>query len=299
MKKYQLKKYTVILVFSLLSFSSCSNNEKPPEIPYGDNSSVGKYILVNGINMYYETYGKGHPLIVIHGNGGSIAEMGNQISFFANNYKIIAADSREHGKSSVNKERITYEQMTLDWVMLLDRLDIDSAYVIGWSDGGIIGLMMAIDFPEKVKKLAICGANIEPDTSAIHSWTIDWLNEMNITINENINKNDTTKNWNLLKKYFDLLTYQPHIPLENLHRIKAPTLVMSGDRDIIREEHTVKIYQNIPNSRLCIFPASTHNIPIDDPDLFNWVVERFFEEPFIPEDAVKEFLNEENYFEDE
>ncbi|OGU70558.1 MAG: hypothetical protein A2V93_10590 [Ignavibacteria bacterium RBG_16_34_14] len=268
-------------------------------MPYGDNSSNGKYLMVNGINMYYETYGSGQPLIIIHGNGGSISEMSNQISYFTNNYKIIAADNREHGKSSGNNERITYEQMALDWVMLLDRLNIDSAYIIGWSDGGILGLLLAIHYPEKVKKLVICGANLEPDTSAVYNWTIDWLNEMNKTIDDNIQKNDTTENWPLLKKYFDLLSNQPHIPLEDLHRIHAPTLVMSGDRDVIREEHTVKIYQNIPNSSLCIFPSSTHNVPIDDPHLFNWIVERFFDEPFIPEDNAKEFLNEEIYFEDE
>jgi len=297
-KQYQLKKYTIILVLSLLPLPSCFNNEEQLEIPYGDNASVGKYAGVNDINMYYEIYGSGYPLIVIHGNGGSISEMENQISYFADDYKIIAADSREHGKSTGNGKRITYEEMTLDWVMLMDRLNIDSAYVIGWSDGGIIGLLMAIDFPEKVKKLAVCGANLQPDTSAVYSWTIDWLNEMNKTIDENILKNDSTENWQLLKKYFDLLSNQPNISLEDLHRIKAPALVMAGDRDVIREEHTLKIYKNIPNCRLCIFPAS-HGFPVEDSDMFNNIVARFFEEPFIAEEEAKEFLNEESYFEDE
>ncbi|HSP88359.1 MAG TPA: alpha/beta hydrolase [Ignavibacteriaceae bacterium] len=283
----------------VLIFSSCSHEEESEDIEYGNNTAAGKYVNVNNIRMYYETYGNGQPLVIIHGNGGSIAEMSNQIAYFKDNYKIIAADSREHGKSSGDNERLTYEKMAMDLVMLLDRLNIDSAFVVGWSDGGIIGLLMAINFPEKVKKLAICGANIEPDTSAVYSWTIDWLNEMNQKIDENIQKKDTTENWSLLKKYFDLLTNQPHIPLEDLKRIEAPTLVMSGDRDIIREKHTFKIYKNIPNSSLCIFPTSTHSVPLDDPDLFNWIVERFFNEEFIPKERSKDFLDEENYFEDD
>jgi len=276
-KHLQLK-YIFLFLCLIFIHPSCSNDE-PEElekITYGDNTSDGKYVKVNDIMMYYETYGKGFPLVVIHGNGGSIAEMGNQISYFATNYKIIATDSHEHGKSSGNGKRLTYEIMASDWALLLDSLKIDSAYIIGWSDGGIIGLLIAINFPEKVKKLAICGANLQPDSSAVKSWAIDWLNKMNKTVDENIKIHDTTQNWQILKKYDDLLTNQPHIPLNDLSRIKAATLVMGGDMDIIRVEHTINIYQNIPNSQLCIFPGSNHNVPVDDPDLFNWVVERFF-----------------------
>jgi len=273
----------------MLDLVSCSERNEQSEIPYGDNQTIGKFTEVNGINMYYEIYGSGYPVIIIHGNGGSIAEMGNQISYFADDYKIIAADSREHGKSSGKDERLTYEVMATDWAELLNNLKIDSAYVIGWSDGGIIGLLLAIHYPEKVKKLAVCGVNIESDTSAIYSWAIDWINKMNKTADENIEKNDTIQNWHRLKNYLDLLGNQPHIPLNDLHKIKAPTLVMAGDRDIIREEHTLKIYQNILNSRLCIFPASTHEIPVDDPDLFNSTVERFFDEKFVAEDDAKKF----------
>ncbi len=282
---FKIKYLPLLISLMMLPLVSCSEKNEQSEIPYGNNNAIGKYVRVNDITMYYETYGSGYPLIIIHGNSGSMSEMENQISYFANNYKIIAADSREHGKSSGNGKRLTYEIMASDWAALLDSLRIDSAYIIGWSDGGIIGLLMAINFPEKVKKLAICGANLQPDTSAVNSLAIDWLNEMNKTVDEDIRKKDTTQNWQLLKKYYDLLANQPHISLEDLHKIKAPTLVMAGDRDIIREEHTSKIFRNIPNSELCIFPASTHNIPVDDPDLFNWVVERFFDEPFSEENA--------------
>ena len=282
------------IALTLIIPLSCLNNDEQ-EIEYGNNKLAGKYVKVNNIKMYYETYGSGPPLILIHGNMGGIGEMGYQIPYFADQYRIIAADSREHGKSSGDGRRLTYEEMASDWAALLDRLEISSANIIGWSDGGIIGLLLAINYPEKVKKLAICGTNLQPDSTAVNNWALDWLNDALKKVDENIKKNDTTQNWQLLSKYYDLLVNQPNIPLEDLHKIKAPTLVMAGDRDIIREEHTVSIYRNIPNSRLCIFPSSTHQIPVEDSDLFNYVVSRFFDEPYIDEEDAVEFLDEENF----
>src|ERR1700730_7896915 len=134
-------------------------------IPYGSNQAIGKYADLNGIKMYYEIYGQGKPLLLIHGNGGSIKNMGFQIQYFSRYYRCIIGDSRAHGKSGVGEGRLTYEQMADDWAALLDNLKIDSAYVIGWSDGGILGLLLAIHHPKKVSKLAAMGANLWPDSS--------------------------------------------------------------------------------------------------------------------------------------
>jgi pimeloyl-ACP methyl ester carboxylesterase len=113
--------------------------------------------------MYYEIYGKGEPLLIIHGNGGSIENFSNQIPFFSKKYQVILADSRAHGKSVDDQDSLSYEMMADDFAALLDHLKIDSAHVIGWSDGGINGLLLASRHPEKVKKLAATGANLIPD----------------------------------------------------------------------------------------------------------------------------------------
>ncbi len=123
-------------------------------VPYGDNKDAGNYALLNGIRLYYEIYGKGDPLILLHGNGGNIKGMEHQIEYFSKQYRVIAMDCRGRGKSELGKDSLTYMQMTKDVASLLDYLQVDSTYIIGRSDGGIIGLLMGIYFPEKVKKIA-------------------------------------------------------------------------------------------------------------------------------------------------
>jgi len=248
--------------------------------PYGNNPSVGKYATVNGIKMYYETYGEGAPMVLIHGNGGSIKSMANQIDYFKTKYKIIVADSRAQGKSEEGKGQLTYEQITDDWAALIDQLHIDSAYIIGWSDGGIESLLMAIRHPNKVKMMAIMGANLQPDSSAVYEWAIKMVQQSDHYLDSVIAKKYTAYNYALYKKLNDLLGTQPHISLAQVHTIKAPTLVMGGDKDVIKEAHTLQIYQHLQKAWLCIFPGGTHMMPATEPVLFNATVERFFEKPY-------------------
>ena len=112
--------------------------------------------------MYYEIYGKGEPLLLIHGNGASMNAFKYQIDFFAKKYKVIGVDSRAQGKTVDTSSVLNYEMMADDLNAFLDSLKIDSANVIGWSDGGINGLLLAIRHPKKVKKLVATGANLVP-----------------------------------------------------------------------------------------------------------------------------------------
>jgi pimeloyl-ACP methyl ester carboxylesterase len=259
------------------------------DIPYGNNPAVGKYADINGFKMYYEEYGQGEPLVLIHGNGGSIALMGYQIEYFSKNFRCIIADSRGHGKSTLNTSQLQYPKMAEDWVALLDYLKIDSANIVGWSDGGILGLLIAIHHPKKVKKLAVMGANLQPDSSAVYPWAVKWVKDYDKAIDKKIAAKDTTQDWKFQKQLFNLLGKQPHIPVTDLKKITAPTLVLGGDKDVIREQHTMKIYQNIPKSQLCIFPGQTHMIPVMDAALFNTTVERFLTNPFTRPDT-KDFF---------
>lgn len=273
----------LLLVTSLTVFS-----QQNSEI-YGRNNQLGKFAMLNKIKMYYEIYGEGNPLILIHGNGESISIMREQIKFFSKYYKVIAADSRGHGKTEMGEGILTYKQMADDWSALLDHLKIDSAYVVGWSDGGIIGLLMAIHHPSKVKKLAVMGANLQPDTSAVYPWAVSFVKKKQKLIDAMIAKNDTTQNWSRMKQYFGLLGNQPNIPLSDLHKISAPVLVLAGDKDVIREEHTVLIYQNIPKAHLCIFPGQTHMVPVTDPKLFNKTVYKFLRNQYSRPDTKDYF----------
>jgi pimeloyl-ACP methyl ester carboxylesterase len=246
-------------------------------IPYGNNKAAGKYYALRGFKMYAETYGQGKPLLIIHGNGGSIKDFVNQIPYFSKQYKVIVADSRAQGASKDAGDSLSYEMMADDYAALLDAMKIDSAYVMGWSDGGINGLLLAIRHPEKVKKLAITGANLWPDTTAIYNDVEQMVLPSYNALKNKSNKTAQEKEgWKLVR----LLIEEPHIPLSSLQSIKAPTLVIGGDHDAIKVEHTVLIAQNIPASYLWILPNSGHSTPIVYKDEFNKKVDSFFKAPY-------------------
>lgn len=245
--------------------------------PYGHNKVAGKYYDIRGFKMYCEVYGEGEPLLIIHGNGGSINNFIYQIPYFAKKYKVIIADSRSHGKSVDKGDSLTYEMMADDYAALLTALKVDSAHVIGWSDGGINALLLAIRHPEKVKKLAATGANLVPDTTAVPQQIWDMVIP---TFKQLAAKTTRTEQENTAFKLYRLLCEQPHIPLTDLQKIKCPSLIIGGDHDVIKEEHTMLIYKNIRKAYLWILPASGHSTPLMYKDDFNKVIERFFSAPY-------------------
>jgi len=252
---------------------------------YGSNKSQGGFIKVNDISMYYEVYGEGPPLVLIHGSGQSIVDMAAQIDGFRDQYQIIVADSRAHGKSGMTEQQMTYRQMASDWASLIAELATEPARVIGWSDGGNIALELARAHSELIDRVAVMGANLAPDESAVYPWAVNWVLEESANIEKQLADGDTSQNWAALKQQFYLLRELPDMTLEELSTIQAPVLVMAGDRDIIREEHTLLIYQTLPNAHLAIFPGETHFTPATDPELFNRTVDRFMDQPFTRPDS--------------
>jgi pimeloyl-ACP methyl ester carboxylesterase len=261
----------VVQLFAVIAYA------QDKAIPYGNNAAVGKYYNIRGFKMYCEVYGTGKPLLMIHGNGGSIGAFANNIPYFSQKYKVIVADSRAHGKSVDGKDSLSFEMMADDFKALLDTMHIDSAYVIGWSDGGINALVLAMRHPEKVIKLASTGANLWPDsTGLIPSY---WKGEQK-QYNETKNKVLTTAAEKNSYKIFLLDWLQPNIPLTALRAIKCPALIISGDRDLIPLEHTISIYEHIPNAWLWIVPNSGHATLIEHRDEFDKKVDEFFQMPF-------------------
>jgi pimeloyl-ACP methyl ester carboxylesterase len=285
-----MKKYFIVIVFiqffSLITIAQDdfakiqAEFEKmmsDPKNIYGKNKAIGKYYNIRGFKMYAEVYGQGQPLLFIHGNGGAINNFTKQIPYFSKKYKVIIADSRAQGKSADPADSLSYEMMADDYAALLDAMKIDSAYVVGWSDGGINGLLMAIRHPEKVKKLAITGANLRPDTTAVPQEVWDMVSPMYTQLKNKPDKNEMEKGgYKLLK----LLMENPHIPLTDLQKISCPALVIGGDHDVIKEEHTMEIYKNIPKAFLWILPNSGHSTPIVYMNEFNSKVDAFFKRPY-------------------
>lgn len=236
---------------------------------YGQNSKVGKFANVNGIKLYYEIYGQGQPLVVLHGNGGSIENASTHYGDLIKKYKVIAIDSRGQGKSTDTDTPMTYDKMASDVNELLEQLNIDSVLIWGQSDGAILGILLAKDYPKKVKKVLAFGPNMQPDSNAVFSWAINFMNK-------SISKPKDLKD----KRLNELMRDYPNVPYSDLSKIKAPVLIMGGDRDVIRPEHLLKLFQSIPNSQMCILPGATHGASWEKKDLFMTILSDFFDKPF-------------------
>lgn len=270
-----MKTILQLLVFSLLVQVSAAQI-LPDTAKLGRNEKAGHYAQLRGIRLYYETYGSGQPVLFVHGNGGSMKDFRHQVSFFAKKFKVILADSRAQGKSTDDSDSLSYEMMADDLDALLDHLKIDSSYVVGWSDGGINGLLLSMRHPQKVKKLAVTGANLWPDTTALdpsmHQAIIGWYDSLTKLPETPKVKND--------KKLLKLMADQPNISLGQLAKVKSPSLIIGGDHDVILPQHTMAIAASIPNSYLWILPGSGHSTLIFHSQEFNKAVADFFTKPF-------------------
>ena len=197
-------------------------------------------IEVNGINLHYQCVGTGPAILLLHGNGGSHKMFDPLVNRLANYYTVYAIDSRGHGKSTKVKH-LSYHDKVKDVVCLIKQLQIEKPIVYGFSDGGIIGLMMASKYPDLLSKLIVSGANTNPD--AIKA------------------------NWRYLIKFLACVTgspklrlmlNEPQITKVELNRIKIPVLVLAGERDVIKYENTLFIAENMPQSQVRILPKETH-----------------------------------------
>jgi pimeloyl-ACP methyl ester carboxylesterase len=251
--------------------------QDPAPPSYGHNGSAGKFFEINGFKMYTEVYGSGPPLLMIHGNNGDMSAFAHNVPYFAKHYTVILADSRSQGRSVDPDHPLTFEMMADDYAALLDAMHIPSAYVIGWSDGGINALLLAIRHPEKVKRLASTGANLWPTADAFQPGLWD---EEKKEYEAGLHKDYATAKEKNDRKLFLLDWQEPHITLAQLHTIKAPSLIICGDHDLISVSHTVLIYQNIPHANLWVVPDSGHGTLIEHVDDFDHVVDNFFTKPY-------------------
>lgn len=232
----------------------------------------GHYARVNGIRMYYEVHGHGPPLVLLHGGGGSGHVFSEQIPAFAKHFRVILPDMRAHGRTSDGAGPLTYHAMAEDIVALLDHLEVPRAEVMGWSDGGIVGLDLAIHHPERVNHLVTFGANFTPDGYTQEA--LDWINGANAqsfgaasrTAYDRVAP-DPSHYETAMNRVLALWRTQPNFTLADLRSIHAPTLIAAGEHDMVRQDHTETLAHAIPGARLWIVAGATHGAIFEEPEL--------------------------------
>jgi pimeloyl-ACP methyl ester carboxylesterase len=248
------------------------NSRGSNENTFGNNESTGAFVSVNGVNLYYETYGNGTPLLLLHGALESISSYSAIIPILTKKFKVIALDTRGHGKSTADSTRLSYELYADDVYKFLDKLGLDSVNVLGWSDGGNTGLILAMNHPKYVRRLAVMGANLYNKESSIPNWVNDTLRSQILFLEQN--PGDSRDDFELRVKK-TLLT-EPNIDPSSLGKIQCKTLVMAGEKDVIKEKHTRLIANSIKDSKLVIFRKASHYAPVEIPEKFAATVIDFF-----------------------
>jgi pimeloyl-ACP methyl ester carboxylesterase len=269
----------------LISFLWTGCNTAPPNVTYGSND--GKHVIINGTKIYYEEYGQGTPLILLSGGGldRSIKDFEKCIPDLAKHYRVIAPDTPGQGRSE-QADTLTYPILLQFMSKFIDSLKIDSAYVMGWSDGGITGILLAEKRPDKVKKVIAVGANngirraIPPDIpiDSVHPMTLEFFEKVNKKLVEQYENLVPKKNWRKFMAHANAMVYQKESYFTDsiYARINIPVMIVLGDRDDIIVEHGLEMHRLIQGSQFCVLPNTTHEVFAERPDLINQIAIEFF-----------------------
>jgi pimeloyl-ACP methyl ester carboxylesterase len=239
---------------------------QPPPMPAAAKSG---YAPVNGIKMYYAVYGSGDPVLLIHGGLGHADIWANQVADLAKDHQVIVADSRGHGRSTRTAEPYGYDLMASDYLALLDYLKIDKAALVGWSDGGIIGLDIAMSHPERLTKLFAQAANVTVDGVKPDVMTNPTFAAYIARSGEDYKKLSKTPDQYdaFVAQISHMWETQPNWSKEQLAAIKVPTAIVLGDHDeAIKRDHTEAMAATIPGSKLVILPSVSHFAMLQDPE---------------------------------
>lgn len=236
-------------------------------------------VAVDGISLYTETYGSGPPILLVHGAGGFLETMHYFITALAQGHTVIAVDSRGQGRSTDGPGPITYSEMSDDMVGLLDALHIRQIDVVGWSDGGIVGLDMAMRHPGRVRRLIAIGANY--DTKGIDPKQFDpaFFEQQAQEIKPFYDAiaPDPKHFPIMVRKIETLVTTEPHYTLAELGRIRVPVLIVAGEHDLILRKHTDALAHAIPGAREIIVPGATHFGPLESPAPYEAIAVKFLQ----------------------
>ncbi|WP_441260759.1 alpha/beta fold hydrolase [Bradyrhizobium sp. 521_C7_N1_3] len=250
-----------------------------PPTPTLPRATQSGFAPVNGIKVWYATFGRGEPVLLLHGGLANANYWGHQVRALQRHYQVIVMDSRGHGRSSRNQEPYGYDLMASDVVALLDHLKIRKAAIVGWSDGAIIGLDIAMKHPERVSKLFAFAANSDPSGVADIA-SSDVFNAFIARAGEEYKRLSPTPTEykGFVTEITKMWESQPKWTASDLAAIKVPTWIVDGDHDeAIKRENTEFMAANIPGAGLLIQPEVSHFSFLQDPEQFSDDVLHFLE----------------------
>jgi pimeloyl-ACP methyl ester carboxylesterase len=268
------KAFAIVILFAASTTFAAAEERwqtlpEPAAMPKPDQSG---YAPVNGIQMYYAVFGAGDPVLLIHGGLGHADIWASQVATLSKTHKVIVADSRGHGRSTRTEQPYGYDLMASDYLALLDYLKIDKTALVGWSDGGIIGIDIALHHPERLTRLFAQAANVSTDgldpgvmTNKTFAAYIDRSGRDYKKMSKTPDQYDA-----FVAQMSHMWESEPAWTKEQLAKITTPTAIVAGDHDeAIKREHTEYIASAIPGAKLIILPKASHFAMLQAPDEYS------------------------------
>ncbi len=245
-----------------------------PPMPKADESGLAP---VNGIKMYYAVFNKEgkDPVILLHGGLTSSDYWSAEVPLLSKTHKVIIVDSRGHGRSSMTDQPLSYELMASDVLQLMDYLKIKKASIVGWSDGGIIGLILAIKYPARIDKLFTFGANYNGSGYKKEPSDTSMSARFMARVQADYRKlSPTPDSFFVFRKALGkMYSTEPNLKPEDVKTIKAPTVIACGQYEqFIKRDHFRNLARLIPGAKFVILPNVSHGGPLQDPVRFHQAV---------------------------
>ncbi len=283
-----MSKYVFVAVLSLILFGTLFSFAEESQDMHGSSTSPkGKYVKANGLNIYYEEYGSGEPLILIHGGLNSSALWENNLSSFLDHFRVIVPDSRGHGRTNNPRDTLSYRLMADDVASLVSALNLDRPFVCGYSDGGQIALELGMHHSDKFRALVVAAAWFKFSsvyTDGIKNLGMSGPDEADYNMFEKqypslveVIQTSGVEDWKTFFRHTTEMFWTPlNYTADDFAGIVIPTLVLIGDRDeYIPVEEAVEMYNMIPNAELAVVPQTTHGNLLANSDLFADLVLNF------------------------
>jgi pimeloyl-ACP methyl ester carboxylesterase len=272
----RLPKPAYYLILNLFYFASSSFAQK--QIAYDSNN--GKIISILNTKIYYEEYGQGMPLILLHGGMGSIADFSLCIPELAKHYHVIAPDAPGQSRSEMS-DSISYELLAEYVYQMILKLNVDSVYIMGWSDGGNAALILASEHPDKVKKVLVSGANYKFSGyifgDSLKPIPADYKppaeEQKSIDDYFKVNPGQWRK---IVNDRIAMWAKEIYFPASILEKIHMPVMLVLGDKDAVTAEHGLEMHRLIRGSYFCILPNTSHKVFAERPKLIDEIAIDFF-----------------------
>lgn len=246
---------------------------------------MGEYVQLGDVNTWYEVEGRGDPLVLLHGGMSDSTSWGMQVPAFAASYRVFTPDRRGHGKTPDVDGPLTYEAMAADTIAFLESVVGEPAHLVGWSDGGIVGLIVALERPDLVRRLVAIGANFHFNglLDAFHLGDDPDADEVAIFKAMYEANAVDPGNWeNFLRRSDRMWREEPTMTTNDIRRITTPTLVLGGDDECVHFDHMVALYEALPAGQLAVVPGTSHALLLEKPALVNQLVLDFLAETEAP-----------------